>query len=186
MFVDEATAVKTHRGLAVAQANRYWRNSRPAAERRGLDREDLESIALVGLIQAIRAWDPSRGSFSTLAHPVVVKECDEELPDNNASPYLRGLAVDSGGTVYAAATGCHGVVKISPDGKVETVLKAERPWTPTGVALFGGDVYVLEYANHNSGNAPGREWQPRVRKLGRDGKVSTLAIIPLQRRASGP
>lgn len=79
MFVDEATAVATHRGLAVAQANRYWRNSRPAAERRGLDREDLESIALVGLVQAIRAWDPSRGSFSTLATHCIMHELQRAL-----------------------------------------------------------------------------------------------------------
>jgi sugar lactone lactonase YvrE len=126
------------------------------------------------------------GTFTTLVQPVRVQECDEELPDNNVSPYLRGLAVDPQGSVYAAATGCHCVVKISSDGKTETVLKAERPWTPTGVALFGGDVYVLEYANHNSGNAPGQEWQPRVRKLGRDGKVTTLVVVPPQRPAARP
>jgi hypothetical protein len=78
--------------------------------------------------------------------------------------------------VYAAATGCHRVVKITADGKVETVLKAERPWSPTGVAVSGEDVYVLEYTNATAGADKG--WRPRVRKLGRDGKVTTLATIP--------
>ena len=85
------------------------------------------------------------------------------------------LAVDGRGTVYAAAAGCHCVVKMTANGKVETILKAERPWSPTGVAVKGDDLYVLEYTN---AHGPPREWRPRVRKLGRDGKVSTLASIP--------
>jgi hypothetical protein len=113
------------------------------------------------------------GTFTTLVSPVVVKDCDEESKDRN--PYLRGLAVDARGTVYAAANGCHCVVKITPEGKVETVLKAERPWSPTGVAVFGEEVYVLEYTNSLKGPNEGEGWQPRVRKFGRDGKVTTLA-----------
>src|SRR5258707_2459558 len=89
-----------------------------------------------------------------------------------ALPSLRGLAVDEHGTVFAAGVGCHVVVKISPDGKVETVLKAERPWSPTGVAVHRGEVYILEYTNANGSLREG--WRPRVRKLGRDGKVTTL------------
>jgi hypothetical protein len=118
------------------------------------------------------------GTPSTLVHPVVVADCDEDFPDGNPDsplPALRGLAVDTDGTVYAAATGCHRVVRITRDGKVEAVLKAERPWSPTGVAMHGGDVYVLEYTNANGGQADG--WTPRVRKLARDGKVTTLATI---------
>src|SRR5262249_54748592 len=118
------------------------------------------------------------GTFTTLVSPVVVKDCDEELPrkDGNPSPYLRGLAVDSRGTVYAAANGCHCVVKITPDGKVATVLKAEQPWSPTGVTVFGEDVYVLEYTNSLKGWYEGEGWKPRVRKLERNGKVTTLAL----------
>jgi hypothetical protein len=55
-------------------------------------------------------------------------------------------------------------------------MKAERPWSPTGVAVHDGAVYVLEYANANSGNH--KAWRPRVRKLGRDGTVTTLATTP--------
>ena len=88
-------------------------------------------------------------------------------------PSLRGLAVDESGVVYAAGTGCHTVLKISPKGMVERVLKTERPWSPTGVAVHLVEVYVLEFTNGNGGHneAP---WSPRVRKLGRDGKIITL------------
>jgi sugar lactone lactonase YvrE len=93
-------------------------------------------------------------------------------------PSLRGLAVDADGTVFAAAVGCHAVVKISPEGKVTTALKAERPWSPTGVAVHHGDVYILEYTNANGARSEGEGWRPRVRKLARDGKVTVLFTAP--------
>ena len=134
----------------------------------------------------VSTWDSvlrvnQDGTVSTVVHPVVVKDCDVDPADHKPSnrlPYLRGLAVDAAGTVYAAATSCHRLLKIAPDGKVETVLKAERPWSPTGVAVHGEDVYVLEYTNANGG--PNEGWVPRVRKLGRDGKVTILAVISRQ------
>ncbi len=120
------------------------------------------------------------GTFALLAHPIELKDCDVDYPDNNPNsllPSLRGLAVEEDGTVFAAGVGCRAVVKISPDGKkVETVLKAERPWSPTGVAVRRGTVYVLEYTNAN-GN-PTEGWSPRVRKMGPDGKVTTLVTMP--------
>ena len=101
-------------------------------------------------------------------------------------PFLRGLAVDSRGTVYAAATGCRCVVRVTPDGKVGVILKAERPWSPTGVAVHGNDIYVLEYTS-NPNKDDHNEWSPRVRKLARDGKVTTLATIsPKDQRRSPP
>jgi len=53
------------------------------------------------------------GTVTTLAHPIEVKDCDEDKADHkptNRLPYMRGLAVDSEGTVYAAATSCHGLL----------------------------------------------------------------------------
>ncbi len=119
------------------------------------------------------------GTFTTLVSSIELKDCDVDYPDNNPQnllPYLRGLAVDADGTVFAAGVGCRAVVKITPEGKVETVLKAERPWSPTGVAVHRGEVYILEYTNANGG--PNEGWRPRVRKLARDGKVTTLLTAP--------
>jgi pimeloyl-ACP methyl ester carboxylesterase len=61
---------------------------------------------------------------------------------------------------------------------------SERPWSPTGVAVSGEDVYVLEYT-HAHANAD-KGWRPRVRKLGRDGKVTTLATIPARELEGRP
>jgi len=115
------------------------------------------------------------GTFNTLASSFDLKDCDVDYPDHNPRsllPSLRGLAVDADGTVFAAAVGCRAVMKITSAGKVATVLKAEEPWSPTGVAVHRGDVYVLEYTNANGNLSEG--WRPRIRRLARDGKVTAL------------
>jgi hypothetical protein len=119
------------------------------------------------------------GTLTTLASPIELKDCDMDYPDHNPRyplPALRGLAVDTDGTVFAAAVGCHAVVRISAEGEVTTALKAERPWSPTGVAVHRGDVYILEYTHANGSRSEG--WRPRVRKLARDGKVTVLFTAP--------
>ena len=121
----------------------------------------------------------ANGKVTTLADPVVVTDGGKDLPEGTPEsqpPSLRGLAVDGRGTVYAAATSCRCVVKIKADGKVETVLKAERPWSPTGVALQGGAIYVLEYPNANGERHA--DWVPRVRKVDRDGRATTQVTFP--------
>ena len=120
------------------------------------------------------------GSVHTIVHPVVVPDCDEDPPDHDAArhtPFLRGIAVDASGTVYAPATSCHRVLRITPDGHVSVILKSERPWSPTAIALYGDDVYVLEYTNANGGHDEGEGWLPRIRRLGRDGTLTTLATV---------
>jgi hypothetical protein len=60
--------------------------------------------------------------------------------------------------------------------QVTSILKAERPWSPTGVAVRGDDVDVLGYTN---ANGPGTEgWRPRVRSLAKDNTVTTLVTVP--------
>ena len=99
-------------------------------------------------------------------------------PPESDSNYCRGLAVDAQGVVYVAATGSRRVLKVTSRGDVTNVLQAASPWTPTGVALFEGEVYVLEWQDAPSALLETRNaWIPRVRKVGRDGKVTTLATI---------
>jgi len=115
------------------------------------------------------------GKLTPLLDPVVVADCDRHPPSLEDPPFLRGLAVDARGTVYAAATGCRCVIKVSHQGQVSTVLKAESPWAPCGVAAQGQDLYVLEHINANS--EAHEDWPPRVRKLGPDGKVTVLVDL---------
>lgn len=120
------------------------------------------------------------GSVARVVHPVAVKDCDidpaDHSPANASSPLLRGLGVDAKGNVYVAATSCHRVLKITPEGQVTSILKSERPWSPTGVAVRGGEIYVLEYTNANGPSKEG--WYPRVRKRAADGTWTTLVTVP--------
>ncbi len=120
------------------------------------------------------------GSIARIVHPVVVNDCDSDPADHNpanaSSPLFRGLGVDSGGNVYVAAMSCHRVVMITPHGQITSILKSERPWSPTGVAVSGEDIYVLEYTN---ANGPAKEgWYARIRKRGNDGTWKTLVTVP--------
>jgi len=118
------------------------------------------------------------GVMTTFLNPVLAKDCDPDPADHipsNPLPFVRGLAISTNGTLYAAGTSCHCVLKVTSDGHVKTVLKAERPWSPTGVALYGEDLYILEYTGANGGKDEG--WLPRVRKLAPSGKVTTLVTI---------
>jgi sugar lactone lactonase YvrE len=123
---------------------------------------------------AVRRIEAS-GSISTMAVAIDGSECRDPLPDAPKLPYLRGLAVARSGVVYAAANGCRSVVSIPPKGAVRIILKAERPWSPTGVAILGEDLYVLEYI-HTPGDDR-KAWIPRVRKVASDGRVTTVASI---------
>ena len=115
------------------------------------------------------------GSLTWISRNVTLPECQRmaELEDEPAMPYLRGLAVDAEGTIFVAATGCRSVVRISPSGKVNGILKAEAPWSPTAVAKAGSDLYILEYDH----SAAERVWPPRVRKFDASGKVTELARV---------
>jgi sugar lactone lactonase YvrE len=116
------------------------------------------------------------GTVSTIA--TYVGKSSNDLPLETTPSYCRGLAVDSTGTIYVAATGSRSILKITPQGVVTTILQETSPWTTTGVAVFHGEVYVLEWHDVTSENLEVRSaWIPRVRKIGLDGKVTTLATV---------
>jgi hypothetical protein len=67
------------------------------------------------------------------------------------------------------------VISIAKDGHVTKRLSSEAPWAPIGVAVRNSDLYVLEWTHPNS-DTP-LDWKPRVRRLARDGVVTTLASV---------
>jgi sugar lactone lactonase YvrE len=117
----------------------------------------------------------SQGVASVVASGVTVPTC-AKLPDvslNNAD--LRGLDVDARGNVYVAASGCGALLKIAPNGAITTVVQLTGDWTPTGVAIHGADVFVLEY--HMTPGDNRLEWIPRVRKVTADGRSAIVAQV---------
>jgi DNA-binding beta-propeller fold protein YncE len=97
------------------------------------------------------------------------------IPATDRHPYLRGLAVDPHGVVYVADTGDARVLKITPDGKITTLVQTESPWSPTAVALFRNDVYVLEFLH--TAREVRRDWLPRVRKITSDGTSTIIVTV---------
>ncbi len=116
----------------------------------------------------------TNGTVKVLVERPELPDCDADPPPDGL-PGFRGLAVRADQDIYAAATGCRAVLKIGPTGMVETILRAERPWSPTDVAVHEREIYVLEWTNANQGPEAG--WRPRVRKIEGQGKVTTLITI---------
>lgn len=67
--------VLDHLALATSIAHRY--------DHRGLDRQDLEQVALLGLVQAVRRYQPGRGSgFLAFAVPTITGELKRYFRDH--------------------------------------------------------------------------------------------------------
>lgn len=77
--------VERHRGLAYHLAERY-------AEK-GVDRDDLRQIAVVGLVKAVERFDPDHGTaFATFARPYITGELKHHFRDATWSVGVpRGL-----------------------------------------------------------------------------------------------
>jgi hypothetical protein len=117
-----------------------------------------------------------QGEVSTIARNVAVADCRRiEDAQEELGPLLRGLDVARDGTIYVAANACRALLKISPEGVVTEVLRTEPPWSPTGVAMSGDVIYVLEYLHTRGDNR--REWVPRVRKISADRSSVVIAEI---------
>jgi hypothetical protein len=124
---------------------------------------------------AVYAVSPD-GAVRTVAKDFVR---DKPPPDQRHAEvrpeYCRGMAVGPDGAVYVAVTGSRRVMKLSAKGEASTVLTCAKPWTPTGLDVYRGEVYVLEYDDETP--TEGRNWPPRVRKVGTDGVVTVLTVV---------
>lgn len=119
----------------------------------------------------------TNGVVSLVAGVTEVPDCDRPsgMSGGPPGPLLRGLDVASDGALYVAASGCSAVLKFTPAGAMSVVLRASDPWSPTGVAVAGTDLYVLEYRYINAERA--QDWLPRVRKVPPDGSVTVIATV---------
>jgi sugar lactone lactonase YvrE len=125
--------------------------------------------------KAVRRID-GRGVVSTLAESVAVTDCIG-IPgiEPGSEAYLRGLAVGTDGTVFVAASGCGAVLRITPRGKITTMLRTTSPWSPTAVAVSTSGLYVLEYLHTASEDR--QAWVPRVRKVLPNGTIVGIAAV---------
>ena len=119
----------------------------------------------------------ARGEVSTVVAKPKVPTCVSIA--GSSRPMLRGLAADSNGTIYVAASGCGSLLKVSAGGQVTTVHQLQSPWTPTAVALSKDNIYVLEYLQTAASMQPEDRsaWLPRVRKITANGRSTIIASI---------
>jgi sugar lactone lactonase YvrE len=130
-----------------------------------------------GGTNAIRKIAPD-GAVTTIAADFVRTDSATVPPPEDRATSCRGLCVDSSGTVFVAATGSRSVVKIARGGRADVILREELPWSPTGVTVFRGEVYVLEWRDAPPSELETRTaWIPRVRKIAADGTVTTIATV---------
>lgn len=116
----------------------------------------------------------AKGEISTvMTVPALVN--GPSIPGTGQHPFLRGLALDDRDVMYVADNGDARVLKITPDGKIATLLQSQSPWSPTALAVSGNDLYVLEFL-HTARDVR-RDWLPRVRKMAADGKETILATV---------
>lgn len=115
------------------------------------------------------------GTIAAFLAPVAVPGCkaDASLP---RAPALRSLVIGLDGSVYAAAAGCRGVLRISPNRTVIVVHTTAAPWMPVAVTLVGfGDLYVLEAAPPANPKSAGMRY--RVRAMPRVGKPQVVVEV---------
>jgi sugar lactone lactonase YvrE len=126
--------------------------------------------------RAVRRISPD-GEVSLVAGEIKVPDCIRPpgAADDRLGPSLRGLAVKSDGTIFVAASACSAVLRVTPKGAVDVELRASESWTPTGVAVSGDDLLVLEYLLTDTHRR--EDWLPRVRKVSRDGSVTVVATV---------
>ncbi|HYJ90967.1 MAG TPA: SMP-30/gluconolactonase/LRE family protein [Pyrinomonadaceae bacterium] len=122
---------------------------------------------------AIRRITP-RGVVSTVK--IIPKLTNgPAVPGNQKHPYLRGLKVDTTGNVFVADSGDARVLKITPDGKISTLVQLESPWAPTDVAIFGDTLYVLEFLHTAEDDR--LQWMPRIRKITPEGRSTVILTV---------
>jgi RNA polymerase sigma factor (sigma-70 family) len=84
---DEDTLVQNNIPLVVSIALKYHPNP-------PYDHDDLISVGMIGLLRAIRAFDPSYGEFSTLAYKVISNEIIRELVKTNPKAKVENSDFD--------------------------------------------------------------------------------------------
>ena len=110
------------------------------------------------------------GKVTTLVPNLTLENPPGSSSGKSAATRLLGIATDAQGNVFAVDHGNRRVLKITPDGKVTTLIRAEQSWAPSGVAFKDDDLYILEFESTPSPTSN----RARVRKLSADGRVTVL------------
>jgi hypothetical protein len=132
------------------------------------------AIATDGTLYFVHGSNVSKlttnGDLVPLVRNVVVENASGKPA---GASQLFGLAVDAQGNAFVADHGNRRILKIAADGQLSTPIRADESWFPTGVAVRGDELYILEESHTPA-------YQPigtRVRKLSLDGRLTVLATV---------
>ncbi len=113
---------------------------------------------------------------------LIAKQLKEENPENipfRGANILFDMTIDKDENIYLAYYGNRQVIRISADREKKVILEAKAPWSPHGIDIHNGEVYVLE-----STLGDGKWWEfwnrnddriiPRIRRINADGTVSVI------------
>lgn len=178
----EETVLVTREKIGVVETNPAGVNGMACGPDGTIYLVSLDSVnRQVGTGQHVLYAVGMDGSVRAVARNFIKEKLAEGQEHPEVRPeYSRGMAVDDDGNVYVAVTGSRCVMKVTPKGEASVVLRCEKPWSPTGVEVSKGEVFVLEYDDETP--VEGREWPPRVRKVGRDGNVAKLVTVEREKR----
>lgn len=124
----------------------------------------------------------TRGTVTMLARNLAPDNASDSSTGKSADIRLLGITVDGQNNLFVADNDNRRVLKIAPDGKVTTLVRAGQPWSPAGVAFRNGNLYILEFGF----TPPNKTHGARVRKLSSDGKVTVLATTGENESAAVP
>ena len=86
-----------------------------------------------------------------------------------------GLAIDRDGSVLVAEAAARRVLRIKSDGRRSVAARSPAPWSPTGVAVARGHLYILEASDYRRGV----ETRMRVRRIAPNRAATTLATVSI-------
>jgi hypothetical protein len=183
-FHIQTFAVVNNKDIYFSKGNKiYQRNSENRVdeilEDFSFERINLMTVAPDGKLYFMAGDDIYFYKDSKIEHIISDLKIDnpEALPFSGANIFFD-MAIDNNENIYLAYYGNRQIIKINPSGKKEIILTSEEPWSPHGIDVFNGEVYVLE-----STIGSGKWWKfweedvgivPRIRKISTDGKISTL------------
>lgn len=103
-------------------------------------------------IRRIDTSGDSAGRITTIASGLI--DDKPRNPPHTRGPSttinrLYGLAVDERGEVFVAYQAGRRVIRVSPQGELETLHESDGRWSPIGVAVHGEAVCVLEVSDRS-------------------------------------
>ena len=109
----------------------------------------------------------------------VVSTVSGQLTTESMGEDLMGLTASSTGDLFIADYSSRRILKINKEGKIETILQSGGVWSPTGVAVVGQELYVIEHLRiplvvlGNIGIGP----YIRIRKVAANETITTLHTV---------